>query len=74
MPLAALTEQTLRVKALLGGANLTLTLALALTLTPSPNQGGSGVGKTALIERLAALGYATVPEAALQVIGALHSL
>ncbi|KAL1507955.1 hypothetical protein AB1Y20_007559 [Prymnesium parvum] len=36
--------------------------------------GGSGVGKTTLIERLARLGYHTVPEAAMQVIGALNAL
>ena len=30
--------------------------------------GGSGVGKTTLIDRLASLGFSTVPEAAMQVI------
>eukprot|EP00966_Prymnesium_polylepis_P035856 832330-Prymnesium_polylepis.3 len=36
--------------------------------------GGSGVGKTTLIDRLAALGHRTVPEAAMRVIDALNSL
>ena len=36
--------------------------------------GGSGVGKTTLIDRLSALGYRTVPEASMRVISALNSL
>ena len=36
--------------------------------------GGSGVGKTTLIERLAAFGHPIVPEAAMQVIAALNGL
>ena len=36
--------------------------------------GGSGVGKTTLIERLAALGYTVVPEAAMRVIELLNNL
>ena len=36
--------------------------------------GGSGVGKTTLIDRLASLGFSTVPEAAMQVIDSLNTL
>ena len=36
--------------------------------------GGSGVGKTTLVESLAARGYPIVPEAAMQVIDALNGL
>ena len=36
--------------------------------------GGSGIGKTTLIEQLAALGYHTVPEAAMKVIDKLNGL
>ena len=36
--------------------------------------GGSGVGKTTLIERLKSLGYHTVPEAAMQVISTLNGM
>ena len=36
--------------------------------------GGSGVGKTTLIDRLASLGFGTVPEAAMQVIDSLNTL
>ena len=55
-----------------GGRTFTLQLMrLEKPLRPPARlvvlSGGSGVGKTALIERLAALGYTTVPEAAMQV-------
>ena len=55
-----------------GGRTFTLQLMrLEKPLRPPARlivlSGGSGVGKTALIERLATLGYATVPEAAMQV-------
>ena len=36
--------------------------------------GGSGVGKTTLIDRLASFGFSTVPEAAMQVIDSLNTL
>jgi predicted ATPase len=36
--------------------------------------GGSGVGKTTLIKHLESLGYAVLPEAAMQAIGSLNDL